>query len=86
MFFIALIPRLSSIDKMKLPNVSGDPFPIFDSQNISIKVNPIKTEFYPTPAKRPMYSVLEKTKIKDRIELEIPFWRDSLKVAIFNLL
>jgi len=30
--------------------------------------------------------VLEKTKIKDRIELEIPFWRDSLKVAIFNLL
>ena len=59
---------------------------IFDSQNISIKVNPIKTEFYPTPAKRPMYSVLEKTKIKDRIELEIPFWRDSLKVAIFSLL
>ncbi|MDA9069934.1 dTDP-4-dehydrorhamnose reductase [Arenitalea sp.] len=59
---------------------------IFDSQNISIKVNPIKTEFYPTPAKRPMYSVLEKTKIKDRIELEIPFWRDSLKAAIFSLL
>ncbi|WP_298550529.1 dTDP-4-dehydrorhamnose reductase [uncultured Algibacter sp.] len=57
---------------------------IFDSQNISIKVNPIKTEFFPTPAKRPMYSVMEKTKIKDKIGLEIPYWKDSLKEATYN--
>lgn len=57
---------------------------IFDSQNISIKVNPIKTEFFPTPAKRPTYSVMDKTKIKDRIKLEIPYWKDSLKVATSN--
>ncbi|MEL0651801.1 dTDP-4-dehydrorhamnose reductase [Algibacter sp. TI.3.09] len=57
---------------------------IFDSQSIPIKIIPIKTEFYPTPAKRPMYSVFEKTKIKTKIELEIPYWKDSLMVAKYN--
>ena len=37
---------------------------------------------YPTPAERPHYSVLDKTKIKNNIGIEIPYWRDSLKEAI----
>ena len=57
---------------------------IFDISNIPIKVYPITTEQYPTPAKRPIYSVLDKTKIKERFNIEIPYWRDSLKIALKN--
>jgi len=46
------------------------------------KVNPIQTKDYPTLAKRPQYSVLNKSKIKIDFKIEIPFWRDSLKDCI----
>ncbi|CAA6813665.1 MAG: dTDP-4-dehydrorhamnose reductase (EC [uncultured Sulfurovum sp.] len=41
-------------------------------------VNPIETKAYPTPAKRPHYSLLNKAKIKEEFNIEIPFWKDSL--------
>jgi dTDP-4-dehydrorhamnose reductase len=46
------------------------------------KVNPIQTKDYPTLAKRPHYSVLNKSKIKIDFKIEIPYWRDSLKDCI----
>ena len=46
------------------------------------KVNPIQTKDYPTLAKRPQYSVLNKSKIKTDFKIEIPYWRDSLKECI----
>ena len=46
------------------------------------KVNPITTGQYPTKAKRPMYSVLDKTKIQETFGLEIPEWERSLKKCI----
>ena len=49
------------------------------------KVNPLHTEEYPTPAKRPHYSVLDKTKIKNTYQIEIPYWEDSLKECISQL-
>ena len=49
------------------------------------KVNPLHTEEYPTPAKRPHYSVLDKTKIKNTYHIEIPYWEDSLKECIDEL-
>lgn len=55
---------------------------IFEINNIEVKVKPIRTEAYPTPAKRPHYSVLDKTKIKNNFDVEIPYWRDSLIVAL----
>ena len=42
------------------------------------KVNPITTDQYPTKAKRPAYSVLDLSKIKDYVGIVIPDWRDSL--------
>jgi dTDP-4-dehydrorhamnose reductase len=51
---------------------------IFELQEISCKVNPILTSAYPTAAKRPYYSILDKTKIKNEFDLKIPYWRDSL--------
>jgi len=58
---------------------------IFEEKKINIKVNPISTEVYSTPAKRPPYSVMSKEKIKNRYGLEIPYWRDSLKKCLNKL-
>lgn len=44
-----------------------------------IKINPIPTSEFPTPAKRPQYSLLDKTKIKNTFGISIPEWKDSLK-------
>ena len=46
------------------------------------KVCPLHTEEYPTPAKRPHYSVLDKTKIKQTYGIEVPYWEDSLRECI----
>ena len=45
------------------------------------KVSPISTAEYPTRAIRPLYSVLDKTKIKETFHLTIPHWEESLKSA-----
>ena len=42
-------------------------------------VKPLHTAEYPTPAHRPHYSVLDKTKIKTTYGIEIPYWEESLK-------
>jgi dTDP-4-dehydrorhamnose reductase len=49
------------------------------------KINPIPTSQYPTPAKRPAFSLLDKTKIKSTFQLEIPEWQTSLKKCIVRL-
>ena len=48
-------------------------------------VNPCTTEEYPTPAKRPMYSVLDKSKVKETFGIEVPHWSESLKKCLNNL-
>lgn len=55
---------------------------IFAVHQVAITVNPIPSESYPTPAKRPKYSVLDKTKIKDTFNLEIKNWQESLLQTI----
>lgn len=58
---------------------------IFDITKSRIKVNPIPSTEYPTPAKRPKYSVLDKNKIINAFDSEVPNWKDSLKKAIYKL-
>jgi len=55
---------------------------IFDGFGIEVKLSPILSDQYPTPAERPKYSVLDKSKIKETFNLDIPHWRDSLQVAL----
>ncbi len=45
---------------------------------LNCKINPIETFQYPTPAKRPHFSLLNKSKIKSTFGIEIPYWKDSL--------
>lgn len=45
---------------------------------LKCKIKPIETKHYPTPAERPHYSLLNKSKIKEEFNLSIPFWKDSL--------
>ncbi|QVY65627.1 dTDP-4-dehydrorhamnose reductase [Polaribacter sp. Q13] len=60
---------------------------IFELSNIKCKVNPISAEQYPNAAIRPYYSVLSKEKIKKDFNIQIPYWRESLKeyLKIINI-
>ena len=49
-------------------------------------VRPLHTAEYPTPANRPHYSVLDKTKIKQTYNLEIPYWEESLAQCVKKLI
>ncbi len=51
----------------------------------SCHVRPLLTEQYPTPARRPHYSVLDKSKIKRACQMEIPYWEDSLRECIARM-
>jgi dTDP-4-dehydrorhamnose reductase len=58
---------------------------IIELSGISCKILPIETREYPLPAARPFYSVFNKSKIKQRFQIEIPHWRESLKVCLKNI-
>lgn len=51
----------------------------------SCRVKPLHTSDYPTKATRPHYSVLDKSKIKRTLQIEIPYWKDSLRDCINRL-
>lgn len=58
---------------------------IFEMSGVKCKVNPVLSDQFPTPAKRPHFSVLNKTKIRNTFGVEIPYWKDSLKVCLDRL-
>ena len=55
---------------------------IMELGGVNCKVKPLQTKDYLTLAKRPQYSVLNKSKIKTDFKIEVPYWRDSLKDCI----
>ena len=48
-------------------------------------IQPCHSDEFPSPVKRPSYSVLDKTKIKETFGIRIPYWTESLKRCIDNL-
>ncbi len=58
---------------------------IFRIAGKNVKVTPIPTEDFPTPANRPAYSILDKTRIKATYGVAIPHWEESLRDCM-NLL
>ncbi|MCT7593178.1 dTDP-4-dehydrorhamnose reductase [Aliarcobacter butzleri] len=58
---------------------------IMKMAKLNCKINPIETFQYPTPAKRPHFSLLNKSKIKSKFNLEIPYWKDGLDDCLKRL-
>ena len=58
---------------------------IMKMAKLECRINPIETWQYPTPAKRPHYSVLNKAKIKKEFGISIPYWKDSLSACLTKL-
>lgn len=61
-------------------------YEILKKTNSRCKIYPIHTTDYPTPALRPHFSVLDKTKVKKASRQEIPHWKESLDYCLENLL
>lgn len=53
--------------------------------NTTCDIQPCHSDEFPSPVKRPAYSVLDKTKIKQAFGLKIPYWTDSLKACMVNM-
>ncbi|WP_274289456.1 dTDP-4-dehydrorhamnose reductase [Prevotella corporis] len=56
------------------------------ANNKNCNIQPCHSEEFPSPVKRPAYSVFDKTKIKETFGVKVPYWVDSLKVCMANLL
>ena len=52
---------------------------------LDCKVNPLTTEEYPTAARRPAYSLLDKSKIREEFGVETPWWSISLKECLLKM-
>jgi len=55
---------------------------IFETTGVKCEVSPVLSDQFPTPAKRPNYSVLNKSKIKNTFGLTIPYWKESLTICL----
>ena len=53
--------------------------------NTDCNIQPCHSGEFPSPVKRPAYSVLDKTKIKETFGVKVPYWTDSLKTCLENL-
>ncbi len=58
---------------------------IFEIEDIDCDVQPILSAAYPTPARRPPFSLMDKTKFKETFGLKIPYWRDSVVACLYAL-
>ena len=55
---------------------------IFELSKIDVDTTPIASSLFPQVASRPSYSVLDKTKVKNEFNIEIPNWKESMAIAL----
>ncbi|MCX6249947.1 MAG: dTDP-4-dehydrorhamnose reductase [Bacteroidetes bacterium] len=90
---LTLLPRVKATDKMEIFNYSNEgvtswydfALAVVEMTGIECNITPIETKDFPTPAARPFYSLLNKSKIKETFGITIPHWRESLKNCIHKL-
>ncbi len=91
---LELIPDFLKIDKPEIYHLSNEgvaswydfALAVHEFAGIDCHVLPIETKDYPLPAKRPFYSLMNKEKIKTQFGISIPFWRDSLRICVNNII
>jgi dTDP-4-dehydrorhamnose reductase len=91
---LALIPDIKKMNKVELYHFSNEGVAswydfaqaVVELSGVKCTIQPIETTEYPTPAIRPLYSVLNKGKIKKHFGIKIPYWRDSLKDCIEKII
>jgi len=84
-----IIPKLSS-KKVEIYHYSNEGVvswydfakEIMKMAKLECSIKPIESKDYPTPAQRPHYSLLNKSKIKKDFDIMIPYWKDSLKECL----
>lgn len=54
--------------------------------NDSCDIQPCHSDEFPSPVKRPAYSVLDKTKFKNTFGMKVPYWKDSLTICLQNII
>ena len=54
--------------------------------NKECDIQPCHSDEFPSPVKRPAFSVLDKTKVKETFGIKVPYWTDSLKICMKNLM
>ena len=87
-----ILPQINN-DKVAIYNYSNEGVlswydfakEIMKMAKLPCTINPIETFQYPTPAKRPHYSLLNKSKIKKEFDISIPYWKDSLDECLRRL-
>lgn len=89
---LAILPKIAS-DGVELYHYSNEGVAswydfakaIIAMDQLECRVLPIESSDYPTPAARPHYSLLNKSKIKKHFGVEIPYWRESLQCCLEEL-
>ena len=56
------------------------------ADNTGCDIQPCHSDEFPSKVKRPAYSILDKTKIKDTFKIKVPYWTDSLKLCLNNMI
>ncbi len=88
-----LIPRTNKIREVEIYHYSNEGVAswydfakaIVEISGINCQIKPVETKNYPLPAHRPFFSILNKSKIKKFLDIDIPYWRESLKDCLQNL-
>jgi len=84
-----IVPKIEN-EKVEIYNYSNEGVlswydfakEIMRMAKLDCKINPIETKEYPTPCARPHYSLLNKSKIKEKYSIMIPYWKDSLNECL----
>ena len=87
------IPQIAKVSGTEIYNFSNEGVTswydfakaIVDIAGIKCTINPIETKEYKQDARRPLFSVLNKSKFKKTFKQDIPYWRDSLEVCMTKM-
>ncbi len=90
---LEIIPKIKPKSKFEIYNYANEGAcswydfanEIVTCAGLKAKIIPVDTKEYPTPAARPHYSVLNKSKIKKEFNISIPYWKESLQTCISKI-